>query len=58
MTPELFKNVGVVSIGEMGLGIAQLLIAHGYRVFTYAADRRQGTSTLFPSVFQFSKGIR
>jgi 3-hydroxyacyl-CoA dehydrogenase len=37
---ESFKNLGVVSIGEMGLGIASLLIAHGYYVFTYAADRR------------------
>ena len=37
---ETFTNVGVVSIGEMGLGIASLLIDHGYKVFTFAADRR------------------
>jgi hypothetical protein len=33
-------TVAIVSIGEMGLGIAQLLIAHKYRVITFAADRR------------------
>lgn len=33
--------VGILSIGEMGLGIANLLISHGYRVVTYAEDRRQ-----------------
>lgn len=37
---ETFTSVGVVSIGEMGLGVASLLIDHGYQVFTYAADRR------------------
>lgn len=37
---ETFVNVGVVSIGEMGLGVAALLIDHGYQVFTYAEDRR------------------
>lgn len=35
-----FEAIGIISIGEMGLGIAQLLIAHHYRVLTYAADRR------------------
>lgn len=34
------EAIGIISIGEMGLGIAQLLIAHHYRVLTYAADRR------------------
>jgi hypothetical protein len=45
MTSQQFKNVGVVSIGEMGLGIAQLLIAHGYHVYTYAADRSESTQS-------------
>lgn len=35
-----FSTIAVISIGEMGLGIAQLLMAHRYRVLTYAADRR------------------
>ena len=34
------EAIGILSIGEMGLGIAQLLIAHNYRVLTYASDRR------------------
>lgn len=34
------RSVGIVSIGEMGLGIARLLKAHDYKVATYAADRR------------------
>ncbi|RAK94001.1 phosphogluconate dehydrogenase [Aspergillus costaricaensis CBS 115574] len=38
-----FEAIGIISIGEMGLGIAQLLIAHHYRVLTYAADRSEAT---------------
>ncbi|PYH92099.1 6-phosphogluconate dehydrogenase C-terminal domain-like protein [Aspergillus ellipticus CBS 707.79] len=38
-----FEAIGIISIGEMGLGIAQLLIAHKYRVLTYAADRSELT---------------
>jgi predicted dinucleotide-binding enzyme len=33
-------TVGIISIGEMGLGIGQLLKAHGVRVVTKASDRR------------------
>ncbi|KFY69253.1 hypothetical protein V496_00387 [Pseudogymnoascus sp. VKM F-4515 (FW-2607)] len=40
---ETFTSIGVVSIGEMGLGVASLLIDHGYHVFTYAADRSENT---------------
>lgn len=32
--------VGILSIGEMGLGIAQLLKSHGYRVLTVGEGRR------------------
>ncbi|OJJ69645.1 hypothetical protein ASPBRDRAFT_182770 [Aspergillus brasiliensis CBS 101740] len=37
------EAIGIISIGEMGLGIAELLIAHHYRVLTYAADRSEDT---------------
>lgn len=33
-------TVGIISIGEMGLGIAKLLVASGYRVTTNATGRR------------------
>lgn len=33
-------TVGVVSIGDMGLGIAKLLKAHDYRVVTVGEGRR------------------
>jgi hypothetical protein len=33
-------TVGILSIGEMGLGIAKLLIAHEYRVVTNITGRR------------------
>ena len=33
-------KVGVISIGEMGLGIAKLLCAHGYSVLTNITGRR------------------
>lgn len=33
-------SVGILSIGEMGLGIGKLLKAHGYRVLTVAEGRR------------------
>ncbi|KAH9838208.1 hypothetical protein Tdes44962_MAKER08212 [Teratosphaeria destructans] len=36
-------TVGILSIGDMGLGIAKLLKAHNYRVTTNAADRSQAT---------------
>lgn len=32
--------MGVLSIGEMGMGIAKLLIARGYRVVTNVEGRR------------------
>lgn len=38
MTTPL-ASVGIMSIGEMGLGIAKLLIAHDYRVVTNIAGR-------------------
>ncbi len=33
-------TVGIISIGEMGLGIAKLLQSHGFRVATVAQGRR------------------
>jgi hypothetical protein len=36
-------TIGVVSIGDMGSGIAKLLRAHEYQVFTSSADRRQAS---------------
>lgn len=33
--------IGILSIGDMGLGIGKLLISQGYRVATFTEDRRQ-----------------
>lgn len=33
-------SVGILSIGDMGVGIAKLLIAHNYRVVTNIEGRR------------------
>lgn len=33
-------NIGILSIGDMGMGIANLLRAHNYTVYTVAAGRR------------------
>jgi hypothetical protein len=33
--------IGIVSVGDMGLGIAKLLQAHEYQVLTTSAGRRQ-----------------
>ncbi|KFY38111.1 hypothetical protein V495_06750 [Pseudogymnoascus sp. VKM F-4514 (FW-929)] len=41
-TPTL-ATVGVLSIGEMGLGVAKLLIAHNYRVVTNITGRSKYT---------------
>ncbi|KAI9849667.1 MAG: hypothetical protein M1837_002792 [Sclerophora amabilis] len=38
-----FATVGILSIGEMGLGIAKLLQASNYRVLTNVADRSEDT---------------
>ena len=39
--PTAKPRIGIVSVGEMGLGIAKLLCAHEYQVFTTSAGRRQ-----------------
>ncbi|KAF7894063.1 hypothetical protein EAF00_007577 [Botryotinia globosa] len=36
-------TVGIISIGEMGMGVAKLLIAHNYRVVTNIEGRSQYT---------------
>lgn len=36
-------SVGIISIGEMGLGIAKLLKAHNYAILTNVSDRSQRT---------------
>ncbi|KAF2207882.1 hypothetical protein CERZMDRAFT_50078 [Cercospora zeae-maydis SCOH1-5] len=36
-------SVGIISIGDMGLGIAKLLIAHGFSVVTNATGRSEAT---------------
>lgn len=36
-------TVGILSIGDMGMGIAKLLIAKNYRVVTNLEGRRYGT---------------
>lgn len=36
-------NVGILSIGEMGLGVAKLLIAHNFGVFTSLEGRSEAT---------------
>lgn len=33
-------TLGILSIGDMGVGIARLLIANNYSVITNASDRR------------------
>lgn len=33
-------TVGIVSIGDMGLGMAKVLLSHGYRVVTVGEGRR------------------
>ncbi|KAH8586187.1 6-phosphogluconate dehydrogenase [Bisporella sp. PMI_857] len=38
-------TVGIISIGEMGLGIGQLLKAQGFRVVTNATDRSERTKS-------------
>jgi hypothetical protein len=36
-------TVGILSIGQMGLGVAKLLVAHNYRVLTNVNDRSSAT---------------
>ncbi|KAI9745452.1 MAG: hypothetical protein M1818_000986 [Claussenomyces sp. TS43310] len=40
---EPLATVGILSIGDMGMGVAQLLRHHGYRVLTNAEGRSQDT---------------
>lgn len=39
---SMVVTIGIISIGDMGGGIARLLIAHKYRVITNVSDRRFG----------------
>jgi hypothetical protein len=39
-------TVGILSIGDMGMGIAKLLIAKNYRVVTNLEGRRYGIGSL------------
>lgn len=41
-------TVGIVSIGDMGMGMAKLLKAHNYRVVTVAEGRRYILSLATP----------
>ncbi|KAL6705883.1 hypothetical protein ACN47E_006343 [Coniothyrium glycines] len=41
--PSPHATVAILSIGQMGLGIAQLLLAHNYRVVTNVSDRSTAT---------------
>ena len=41
--PPPLASVGVVSIGDMGLGIAKLLSAHNFRVLTNVSGRRSAS---------------
>ncbi|GIZ39826.1 hypothetical protein CKM354_000319400 [Cercospora kikuchii] len=36
-------RIGIISIGDMGLGIAKMLIAHGFNVITNATGRSEAT---------------
>lgn len=39
-TTPLRATVGIISLGDMGSGIARLLVAEGYSVVTNCAGRR------------------
>jgi len=45
-------TLGVISIGEMGLGIAKLLKANGYRVVTNISGRRHVLLHAFRLIIQ------
>ncbi len=33
-------TIAILSIGDMGLGVGKLLVSQGYKVATFAEDRR------------------
>lgn len=47
-------TVGILSIGDMGLGVAKLLLAHGFDVVTNITGRRYVYSSLLRVVFERS----
>lgn len=57
-TPSMapLATVGILSIGEMGVGIAKLLIAHNYRVVTNIVGRRYAKAVL-PTLLCFDKSL-
>ena len=46
MTSKTLARVGILSIGDMGMGIAKLLIAKGFEVATNCQGRRQDLPTV------------
>lgn len=50
-------SVGILSIGDMGMGIARLLQAHSYRVLTVGAGRRYANLTEYIDVEFLSNRI-
>lgn len=45
---NLLATNGILSIGEMGLSLAILLIAHHYAVVTDVSDRSQSLTRILP----------
>ncbi|KAI1443750.1 phosphogluconate dehydrogenase [Annulohypoxylon stygium] len=41
MSEQTALSIGILSIGDMGLGIGKVLMSQNYRVMTFAEDRRQ-----------------
>jgi 3-hydroxyisobutyrate dehydrogenase-like beta-hydroxyacid dehydrogenase len=43
MAPPPLATVAIQSIGQMGVGVARLLLAHGFSVITNVSDRSPAT---------------
>jgi hypothetical protein len=48
-----FPAVGIISFGDMGSGLARLLIAHGFTIVTNCEGRRFGFLIFWAFIFFF-----
>lgn len=49
MSTESSFKIGILSMGEMGAGIARMLVAHGFEVATNCQGRRYVTTYIAAS---------
>jgi len=54
MAEDAKVTIGIISLGDMGSGLARLLVAHGYPVTTNISGRRHVPTTNPPKTLTYN----